>query len=75
MKEFETVTEYEIIRYALYALIDRIHSEEEKHEKHKKEYGHPSEVYESMIEEHRKQFNELYRRFVEIEKNKYEENK
>lgn len=66
MKNFETITEQEILRIAWSELLNRITREEERNEKFKKEYKRTNSICEYRIKKLNEQANEIYERMLEI---------
>lgn len=67
MKNFETITEYEILEMAWIELITRYAKEEERNEQFKKEYGRPDQICEYRLKKIDEQANEIHSRMIEIQ--------
>lgn len=67
MKDFETITEYEILEMAWVELITRFAKVEERNEQFKKEYGRPNQIYEYRLKKLNEQAEEIHRRMIEIQ--------
>lgn len=67
MKDFKTITEYEILNMAWMELINRYVEEEERNDKFKKEYGRPNQICEYRLKKLDEQINEIHSRIIEIE--------
>lgn len=72
MKELKTITEYQLLKFAYYSLLERVEHEEEKNERTKKEYGRDSFVCLHRLEMYNEQLAEVRERILEIEHNKEE---
>lgn len=69
MKEFETITEYQLLKLAYIALLEKIAREKEENEITKKELGRYDFVCQARLKMYNKQFGELLDRIIELENN------
>lgn len=67
MKNFETITEYEILSMAWIELINRYTKEEEKNDQFKKEHGRPNQICEYRLKKLNEQIDEIHSRIIEIQ--------
>lgn len=67
MKNFETITEYEILNLAWIELLKSYIKEEERNDQFKKEYGRPNQICEYRLKKLDEQINEIHSKIIEIE--------
>mgnify|MGYP004541323955 CR=1 FL=1 len=67
MKDFETITEYEILIMAWEELMNRYVKKEEKNNQFKIEYGRTNEIYEYQLKKLNEKIKEIEKRIIEIE--------
>lgn len=72
MKEFETITEYQLLRLAYGSLLERITREEEINERTKKDLGRDNRICQHRLKTYNEQFEEIRARILEIEQNNAE---
>lgn len=70
MKDFETVTEYEILNMVWAEILCKIIKEEEMNKEFKKKYNKPNEISEYRLKKLNKQAEEIKKRLIEFEQNK-----
>ena len=68
MKDFETMTEYQLLHLARQALYERIAHEEEINEITRKKYGRDNRICQSRLKMYNEQLEEVRERIIEIEK-------
>lgn len=69
MKEFKTITEYQILRLVYHSLNERISHEEEVNERTNKEIGRDNRVCQRRLKMYNEQLEEIRERIIEIEQN------
>ena len=72
MKEFKTITEYQILFLTYHSLLERISHEEEINERTKKESGRDNRICQSRLKMYNEQLEEIRERIIEIEQNNAE---
>lgn len=72
MKEFKTITEYQILYLTYHALLERISHEEEINERTKKEHGRDNRICQNRLKMYNEQLDEIRERIIEIEQNNAE---
>ena len=72
MKELKTITEYQLLMFAYYSLIERIAHEEEINERTKKELGRDNRICQNRLKMYNEQLEEVEERILEIENNNAE---
>lgn len=75
MKDFNTITEYQILYLVYHSLLERISHEEEINERTKKEIGRDNRICQSRLKMYNEQLEEIRERIIEIEQNNAERNK
>ena len=70
MKDFESITEKELLYAAYYHLLDILLREEKTNERHKINFGDDNIVSKRRIEKLTKQTDEIHARIIEIETEK-----
>ena len=68
MKDFETMTEYQLLNLARQALYERIAHEEEINKITKKKYGRYSRICQSRLKMYNEQLKEVREKIIEIKK-------
>ena len=69
MKELKTITEYQLLKFAYYSLLERIAHEEEINERTKKELGRDNRICQNRLKMYNEQLTEVRDRILEIEHN------
>lgn len=72
MKEFKTITEYQLLYLVYQSLLERISQEEEINERAKKERGKDNRICQSRLKMYNEQLEEIRARIIEIEQNNAE---
>ncbi len=67
MKEFNTITEYQILYLVYNSLLERIAHEEEINERTKREIGRDNRICKSRLKMYNEQLEEIRERIIEIE--------
>lgn len=67
MKDFETITEYEILRMAWIELLNRIIKEEEIKEQYMHDYGRTPNITDKRLKKLNEQSEEIRKRMIEIQ--------
>ena len=67
MKDFETITEYEILRMAWIELLNRIIKEEEIKEQYMHDYGRTPNITNKRLKKLNEQSEEIRKRMIEIQ--------
>lgn len=67
MKEFETITEYQLLYIACHELLRRIDDEEKKNKRFFAENGRQNRICLNRVKMYTEQFNEIRERIMEIE--------
>lgn len=68
MKEFETMSEYQILNIVYVYLLERISIEEDRNEIFKKQFGRDNEICQNRLIKFNKQIAELEPRLLELER-------
>lgn len=68
MKEFKTITEYQLLKFACYSLLERIAHEENINERTKKECGLDNRICQKRLKMYNEQLAEVRERILEIER-------
>ena len=72
MKEFNTITEHQILYLVYHSLLERISNEEEINKRTKKEIGRDNIICQSRLKVYNEQLEEIRERIIEIEQNNAE---
>ena len=72
MKEFKTITEYQILYLVYNSLLERISHEEEINERTKKERGKDNRICQSRLKMYNEQLKEIREKIIEIEQSNAE---
>ena len=72
MKEFNTITEYQILYLVYNSLFERIAHEEEINERTKREFGRDNRRCKRRLKMYNEQLEEIRERMIEIEQNNAE---
>lgn len=67
MKDFETITEYEILRMAWIEILNKITREEEIKEQYMHDYGRTPNITDKRLKKLNEQSEEIRKRMIEIQ--------